>query len=355
MAFQRLFDQDEESIFLPSQAIFLPKQHGGIQWQGRDYTLNPVTSQESKYITQQKEQLAHGSNITAAVCHRPLFGNVTLNRMFPFVSYYRLMGFDHVFLWYQPHVAGTPRFEELAALPYVTMTEYAGDAPEFGQHVAEQACMGQPEFAANYTWALPIDVDEYLWLDKPESIQSFLARKANDLHYISIGKRMYTHQYSVEATTPDSGFGLDRFSYTAGDYCYQNPIKRTCPTWKGRSKVLVRPSKHPRGVRIHGYASWAIRPGGTHMNPDIMHLKEWPSMMRTEQDNTTTLMPNRDTIHVRNQSQVKTHHTMEGQRKQRDGTVAFKVDERLQYWFRFVAQGAPLSTTTTAAVTIAAQ
>lgn len=78
-------------------------------------------------------------------------------------------------------------------------------------------------------------------------------------------------------------------------------------------------------------------------------------MMRTEQDNTTTLMPNRDTIHVRNQSQVKTHHTMEGQRKQRDGTVAFKVDERLQYWFRFVAQGAPLSTTTTAAVTIAAQ
>jgi hypothetical protein len=80
------------------------------------------------------------------------------------MSYYRLLGCDHIFFWYCPDIAQRPYFDELKSLPYLTLTEYTGPAHWLhGQVEVEHECLSQAKFAANYTWALPVDLDEYLW------------------------------------------------------------------------------------------------------------------------------------------------------------------------------------------------
>jgi hypothetical protein len=154
------------------------------------------------------------------------------------------LGFDHSFSWYRPDIAHRPLFDKLKALPYVTLTEYTGDGVHDGQLIVEQACLSQAKFAANYSWAFPIDLDEYLWYEWREPIYMFIANRLPDLHYVSIGKYMYTQRHAVTLERNDSGFGLDRYAFTAGSYCYQDHGKSYCPTWIGRAKILVKPSVH---------------------------------------------------------------------------------------------------------------
>jgi hypothetical protein len=156
-----------KSVSIPifDRTSLRPDMGLGLQWkEGRSYSSHPIAVAESRYLDPQKQQLpANYSDITTAICHRTLHGNINMQKVFSFVSSYRLLGFDHIFFWYRPHIALSPRFDELKALPYVTLTEYTGGGEHDGQFVVEEACLSQAKFAANYTWALSIDLDEYLW------------------------------------------------------------------------------------------------------------------------------------------------------------------------------------------------
>jgi hypothetical protein len=312
----------------------------GLQWkEGRDYSSHPITAAESSYLDHQKQQLpAEYSDITTAVCHRTLYGNLTVSKVFSFVSYYRLLGFDHIFFWYRPHIALSQRFDELKALPYVTLTEYTGGGEHDGQFVVEHACLSQAKFAANYTWALSIDLDEYLWYRWRGPIYTFVHYLLADFHYVSIGKHIYTQRHAVALERNDSGFGLDRYAFTAGPYCYEYTEEYWCPGWRGRAKIMAQPSLHKR-VLIHGSNFSHLRPGGTHLLPVYAHLKEWPTYSASSVN--TTVHPDRIPFYVSRGDEVDTHSTMESHAKTEDGRVPFVYDDQLHDWFRFVAQGCP--------------
>jgi hypothetical protein len=87
-----------------------------------DFSKYPVTKRESARLTD-----CDDSNMTAAVCHKTIYGDISLEKVLSFVSYYRLLGFDRIFLWYEPEMRDGKRtsaqFKQLEALPYVTLTE----------------------------------------------------------------------------------------------------------------------------------------------------------------------------------------------------------------------------------------
>jgi hypothetical protein len=204
--------------------------------------------------------------------------------------------------------------------------------------VVEHVCLNQAKFAANYTWAFPIDLDEYLWYKWKEPIYKYIVHRLADFHYVSIGKYMYTQRHAVILERNDSGFGLDRYAFTAGSYCYGYPGYSVCPTWRGRAKILVQPSLH-HWVGIHGFNYSHLRPGGTHLLPVDAHLKEWPSYLASSVN--TTVRPDRNPFYVSRGDEVDTHTTMESHAKTEDGLVPFFYDDTLHDWFRFVAQGCP--------------
>jgi hypothetical protein len=227
--------------------------------------------------------------------------------------------------------------DELKALPYVTLTEYTGGGVHDGQKEVERACLSRAEFAGNFTWAFPIDLDEFLWYKQREPIYKLIAHELKDLNYVSIGKYMYTHRHAVTLERNDSGFGLDRYAFTAKSYCYRKSGRPYCPTWLGRSKVLVKPSVH-KVAMIHGYKNLHREVGGIHLLPEDVHLKEWKYNPLV-----TTVRTNRETFFVSGGEQVDTHWTMESHNRTKDGLVPFSFDDKLQDWFRFVAQGCPPS------------
>ena len=311
----------------------------GIDWQGRNYTQRPVTAEESAYLT-----FYDTSGITAAVCHRTLHNKILLDPFFAFVSYYRLLGFDRIFIWYKPEIADLDRFEELQSLPYVTMAMYNGTAVKDGQEIVQDQCMQDTAYGRNYDWVLPIDVDEYLWFMRYESVKHFLIRyQALNKSYISIGKWMYTMKQGNDALV-DSGFDFDRYPYTARAYCFQSPGKLNCPSWLGRCKILVKPSVH-RSILIHGTTYLSAQPGGVHVNPNWAHLKEWSDLMRKQFKRHTKMRYDKKTLFVSKKSEVDTHKTMESHQKTKDGKVPFYFDSKLHPWLTFVAQGCPTNTT----------
>jgi Glycosyl transferase family 2 len=243
----------------------------GIQWKNRNYMMHPVTETESNFISnmttvEHAKKMNHTTNnLKVAVCHPTMFGDIVLDTHFAWVSYYRLLGFDHIFLWYEGNISKLPRFDELAALPYVTLTlrNNSGSKEVYhGQSRVEKECFAMANHS-RFDWALAIDVDEYIWFQKPQSIQNFLAHyESQGYTYISLGKHHYStrHVYNgtmtttarqqEEAAPADAGFGLEQYPYTPGPYCYGNRGNSKCPTWTGRCKVLAKPSKFP-SVDIH--------------------------------------------------------------------------------------------------------
>ena len=56
-----------------------------------------------------------------------------MTRVALWVAYHRLLGFEHVFLYYHDVIADFPGFDELESLPYLTMTPMKGKVVEFPQ------------------------------------------------------------------------------------------------------------------------------------------------------------------------------------------------------------------------------
>jgi len=305
----------------------------------RNFASNPITAQESLLLRQQDK-----SGITAAVCHRTLFGdnNVHLDPLFAFVSYYRLLGFDHIFFWYRPNIANLPHFVELRNLPYVTMTEYTGGGVEHGQAIVEEQCMSNASFAASYDWTLVIDADEYLWFHTSMSIKDFLAIYHSNYTFLSFGKWMYTMQHAVKDDVQDSGFGLDSLAFTAKSHCmrYTNqqhiPRKYTwCPSYLGRSKVLAKPAHHKK-VNIHGKGfrmDWA---GLMHFDTSVAHLKEWRNILGKGSRKINYRLPL--AFNVSSGREIDLIHAMQAHELV-DGKLTMHFDYNLHNWMRFVASG----------------
>ena len=62
-------------------------------------------------------------NITAAVCHKTLFGNIDLKSIGKWARYHYLLGFDRIFIGYLSDVQDLPGFAQLRETPYITMYE----------------------------------------------------------------------------------------------------------------------------------------------------------------------------------------------------------------------------------------
>jgi len=323
------------------------KARNGINWRNRNYARNPITVRESNYI-----KFRDDSGISAAVCHRTLFGNLTLDPIFAFVSYYRLIGFDHIFFWYRKEITALHRFQELRNLPYVTMTQYNGGGREHGQEVVHRLCLQKSIYAASYDWAFIIDIDEFLWLKEKQSIKSFILHYQKlKTTYISFGKWMYTLKHSTKLLALDSGFGLDAYPYTAKSYCLFNngTAKRFsmgssyCPTWEGRSKTLVKVKNYPiskTGFRIHGNPMMVRN--SIHLDVNEAHLKEWCHLMSGSHAG-ESIIRNDTRFAVPNETFVETHTPMQSHVRDKDGKLYFYFDNTLQEWMTYVAQGCPLS------------
>jgi len=89
--------------------------------------------------------LLQNIKIRVAFCHPTPFGNVAIDRVFNFVSCYRLLGFDRIFLRYgtvdccpTPTAAEGVAREQLAPAenrcPYATLTERRDDDAEGRYH-----------------------------------------------------------------------------------------------------------------------------------------------------------------------------------------------------------------------------
>jgi hypothetical protein len=249
-------------------------------------------------------------NITAAICHKSLFGNIDLWMVLDWVAYHRLLGFDRVFMTYVPSIKFKDGFEELNSLPFVTLTEnkdgietivadnyhrlgatgallnasYAlksdkdcSTALNAPHMLLEARCID--EDAHSFDWVMISDVDEYLWFNQKMGVKEFLHNRNDRFDYISFGKWMYTAKHQVKAETTATGFHIENFPFTAGPYCIykgrKNKPKQVCARKNGRAKVMVKPSVHHGHVCVHGTHFPKKRNESIHLSAEVAHFMEW--------------------------------------------------------------------------------
>jgi Glycosyltransferase family 92 len=283
-------------------------------------------------------------DLSVAVCFKTLFGEIDLGVVLQWAAYHRLLGFDHIFLYYRPEITMLPQYEELHRLPYVTLTlRIEGNTTNyFKQWKTERECLSSRRFAAKYDWAMLADVDEYLYFYEPMGIKEYLIRHHSNDTYVSFGKRMFTLDHSpylaavnakidtqpIATATSNSmatiddgdGIGANPIGnqlavsqypfYMEGNFCYAKKKRRRgrkiCPTWKGRSKVIVRPAHHTR-IDVHGNVDLPdLGSGRVHVDPDAQaHFMEWPGIFAVH--NVTRHQPPLDFV-IRNESEVHIHN-----------------------------------------------
>jgi hypothetical protein len=95
-----------------------------------DFQLGASPAVDVVDLSRELPTVDPSSNITTALCCRAMFGTIDFSRVALWVAYNRLLGFDHVFLWYHDAIADFPGFDELKSLPYVTLTPITGNIVE---------------------------------------------------------------------------------------------------------------------------------------------------------------------------------------------------------------------------------
>ena len=314
-----------------------------LNYRHRNFKTHPVTSEEDRLLSQRDT-----FNITAAVCHPTIHGNITsMERFFAFVSYYRLLGFDHVFMWYLKDSVTTSStvwedFNRLANLSYVTMTEFVDggrNVKYYGQSEVPTVCVSRPEFASLYNWTIVVDADEYLWFKTKLTIKTFLSQ--HNYTYYSFAKWQYSPRAAISLSEhEDSGFGLDRYAFTPGMYCYQGLGKETyCPDWLGRCKILAHPSLH-KASHPHGDHYVLKRfPTSVHYDPQQAHINEWPGFVQVEESNVTIRDP--VTFLAKTNDEVGVHFLERSYTRFDNGTTPVAYDEKLSIWTKYVASNLP--------------
>ena len=306
----------------------------------------PVASSESLYqLASSRQSEAPLHNITAAICHKTIFGHVDLPHVTEWALYHRLLGFDHIYIWHVPDVATREHFAELAALPFVTMVPNTigtmihyerglrMDRGKPGNQLDdEKECL--QKVAVDYDWVFLADADEFLWL-KNVTVKDWM-REYKDLTYMSFGKWQYTTKY-YHNTSSTKHFEIQNFPFTARSLCYHHDNKERrgreyCPMWKGRSKLIVRPKYHPE-VQVHGRKARPRKPH-QHFATSQAHIKEWPSVYKpglVRQWREPT-----DYNFLSNETDL--HFVPEGLKANEDGTFNMYYDDQLDTWIDFVVR-----------------
>ena len=292
------------------------------------------------------------SEITAAICYKTMFGKFDIERALKWVAYNRLLGFDHIFMWYLPGFEQMPLFDKLASLPFVTVTEYTGKYQEgssrgshYGQDSLVKQCL-QNE-AREYTWVYMADVDEYLWFDRKIGLKNFLAEYNDKYNYLSFGKYMYTNRHEI-ALTEDAGFGLDRFSYTAKSFCVQQQLRscpkckrgsEICPTFRGRCKLMVKPDHYSSVAQHGGNVVPDEEKGQLQFNTSVAHIKEWRELFDLEKIQANiTMHAHPEPVFASTWQEVEMHQFPRGYRGTGSGDVVkLEHDSKLHEWMDYVA------------------
>ncbi|KAL3927102.1 MAG: hypothetical protein SGARI_005414 [Bacillariaceae sp.] len=180
---------------------------------------------------------------TAALCHKALFGVVQLEKVLNWAKYHHALGFDHIFIWYQPSIVNYTGFEELSNQTFVSMmpTPQGREVRQGSrsryvrlkgkgavQRDVEKVCLRQT--AKNYSYVMVADADEYLWFNESVGLKQFI--DANSQYdYMSFGKYQYDLLHTIgldNETGGTDGYGLSQFPFTAGTYCRQEG-EPVCP------------------------------------------------------------------------------------------------------------------------------
>jgi hypothetical protein len=310
-------------------------------------------------------------NITAALCHKSLFGDIDLWMVLDWVAYHRLLGFDRIFMSYVPSVKLRDGFEELASLPYLTLFENtdgietivdknyhrlgatgaslnasyalksdkACDTTFNAPHMMLEArCLDQD--AHSFDWVMISDVDEYLWFKEKIGVKEFLHNQNEKLDYISFGKWMYTKQHKVNLESTTTGFHIDSLPFTLGVFCKlrgtSGKMKQICPKKNGRAKIMLKPSVHHGHVCIHGTHWPKKREGSTHISARDAHLMEWNGAALHSAINPT--MREKKSFPIYTDEGAGIHpHTLMKYKKNNDSSVTMNYDDKLHTWLDFVA------------------
>jgi hypothetical protein len=298
-------------------------------------------------IEMSRRHIEPPSNVSVAICFKTLFGNIDLGTVLQWAAYNRLLGFDHIFMWYRPEMVNNSRFNELQSLPYVTLTlNTKGNRKNyFNQWWTEETCNQDDKFAGKFDYALHADIDEYLWLPRKISVKEFLLQHS-ELSYLSFGKRMYTLDHSPEIAASLENYQIDmsvsdeftvsRYPFYIESFCYHRDSKIRgqpyCPTWRGRAKVILRPKQYIK-IDTHGNIRKPnLTNGEMHFLPDEAHFMEWPEIFARH--NVTKREP--DDFVVQEEGQVHIHNLARGFKSGEDGNFHMLYDETLKDWFHFV-------------------
>jgi hypothetical protein len=306
-------------------------------------------------------------NITVALCHKALFGNVDLWMVLDWVAYHKLLGFDRIFMSYIPEVRKLDGFAELASLPYVTLFEFTegtvtainekgyqrlgtssaklnttdlpnecttGQIPT-AQLLLEARCLDQDAHA--FDWVMLSDADEYLWFNEKIGVKEFLHRRNHKYDYISLGKWMYTMKHRVNATT--TGFNLENFPFTPGVFCTMQSKRgkplNVCARKNGRAKIILKPSAHRGHVCVHGTHIPRKRNESIQISANVARLMEWNSATLLNTVTKPIMRENKSfPIHAPEEATLHGFHVYP---KNEDSSVTLRFDNKLHEWLDFVA------------------
>ena len=181
-------------------------------------SINEVASREEK-VRISRKVIEDNNQTKTLLCHKSLFGAIDLRLVRMWAAYYKLLGFDEVYIWHVPSILQLPGVDELARTPYITLVENArGRVKTYqdgytrlvrgvpgDQHDDEKACIRVGR-QRNFDWVMMADMDEYLWFGEkirlPEFLQKYAPSSSSNVTYLSFGKWMYTLEHKVEVTPP---------------------------------------------------------------------------------------------------------------------------------------------------------
>lgn len=274
-------------------------------------------------------------DITAAICHKTLFGSLNYTRIIEWTHYHHDLGFDRIFIGYLPELAAEPGFAALQAVPYVTLYENNLSGPPRKYHTVRlvkhgpgsqdwdiEQCLSH--YAKDFDWAIHSDCDEFLWFKEKTSLKEFL-HQYNDYNYLSFGKYMYsplltplsnvTKQQIQQPTWHTKRYSVGDYPFTGGPFCVKvknKPRRRGdlyCPDYAGRSKIMVRPAKFSKFLDVH--TSLPEDPvealGQKHFLSNEVHLKEWPNIFVNNITDAAAFVPSRDFVATEGERDLMMH------------------------------------------------
>jgi hypothetical protein len=329
-----------------------------------DFLPGPSAAVDVVELSRRLPEIDPYSNITTALCCKAMYGNVDMTRVALWVAYHRLLGFEHVFLFYHDVIADFPGFKELESLPYLTMTPMKGKVVELleksqnstngtaripysrfvgedmkhaDQHALEIECFNN--HAKDYDWVMIADIDEYLSFNEEMGVKDFLAKYSDEsTKSLGIGKKMYTLAARVDAV--DSGFGLDHYPFTPGIFCLDFFLKHStlkgrkeCSGHWGSTKLILRPQNHSEGI-FGAHGTYPIKENGQiQINTDIARFREYQFIHQrvkpTHHEKVDFL--------VTSGVGLRLVDFEKGYQQNKNGTWTIRYDDEPSKWYQYVA------------------